>query len=370
MRVVVSGGGTGGHIFPAIAVAESIKRLAPNAEVLFIGGTTGMETEIVPKYGVQYQAVTAKKLRKVISPSTIGVMLSLLKGYGEAKTYLRAFKAEAVVGTGGYVAAAAVLAGASLKLPTVILAPDFRAGRTNKYLAKWVKTVCLVFEEAAQEFPKGKTVVTGLPLRTGIVAPETVTEAEAREAFAGLSPNAFTVLVIGGSQGAQALNRFVLDGAKMLLESDVQILHQTGTRNIEAVQATAQTRGLGQGYCPVPFFDEIQMPLALRAADVIMCRCGISTLSEAMVNALPAFLVPLPTAYADHQTYNAKAVEGAGGGMLRPETQWSGEKMAAEILQLKQVPQRLASLSNGMRKLARPNAADDVARLILSGLQV
>lgn len=365
MRVAVSGGGTGGHIYPAIAVAESVMRLEPDAEVLYIGGTTGMETGIVPKYGIQYHAVTAKKLRKVVSPSTVGVMVSLLKGYSEAKTYLRAFKADVVVGTGGYVAAAAVLAGASLKLPTVILAPDFRAGRTNKYLAKWVKTVCLVFEEAAQEFPKGKTVVTGLPLRAGIVAPEAITKNEARETFAGLNPNAFTVLVIGGSQGAQALNRFVLDAAQNLLESGVQILHQTGTRNIEEVQATAKARGLEQGYCPVPFFDEKQIPIALRAADVIVCRCGISTLSEAMVNALPAFLVPLPTSYADHQTYNAKAVESAGGGMLRPEGQWSGEAMAAEILQLKHAPQRLVALSNGMRKMARPSAADDVARLLL-----
>lgn len=367
MRVVVSGGGTGGHIFPAIAVAESVMRLEPAGEVLYIGGTTGMETQIVPKYGIQYHAVTAKKLRKVVSPSTVGVMLSLLKGYSEAKTYLRAFKAEAVVGTGGYVAAATTLAGVHLKLPTVILESNFLAGRTNKYLAKFVKTVCLTFEETAKEFPAGKTVITGLPLRTGIVAPETITKAKARKTFSGLKSNTFTVLIIGGSQGAQALNRFVLDAAQSLIESDVQILHQTGSRNIEEIQAIAQTRDLEQGYCPVPFFDEMQMPLALRAADVIVCRCGISTLSEAMVNALPAFLVPLPTAYADHQTYNARAVEQDGGGMLRPESQWSGEAMAAEILQLKQAPQRLASLSGAMRKMSRPDAADDVAKLILSG---
>ena len=175
MRVVVSGGGTGGHIFPAIAVAESVKRLEPNAEVLYIGGTTGMETQIVPKYGVQYQAVTAKKLRKVVSPSTVGVMFSLLKGYSEAKTFMRAFKADAVVGTGGYVAAATTLAGVHLKLPTVILESNFLAGRTNKHLAKWVETVCLSFEETAKEFPMGKTIVTGLPLRAGIVASNTVT---------------------------------------------------------------------------------------------------------------------------------------------------------------------------------------------------
>ena len=365
MRVVVSGGGTGGHIFPAIAVAESVKRLQSNAEVLYIGGTTGMETDLAPKYGVQYRAVTAKKLRKVVSPSTVGVMFSLLKGYSEAKGFMKAFRADAVVGTGGYVAAATTLAGVHLKLPTIILESNFLAGRTNKHLAKWVRTVCLSFEETANEFPSGKTIVTGLPLRTGIVAPETISKSEARAMFSGLKPNAFTVLIIGGSQGAQALNRYVLDAAKPLLESGVQILHQTGTRNIEEVQATAQARGLTQGYCPVPFFDEIQMPLALRSADMIVCRGGISTLSEAMVNALPAFVVPLPIAYADHQTYNAKAVEQAGGGMLRAEGQWTGEAMAAEILQLKQAPQRLASLSAGMRKIARPDAADDVARLIL-----
>lgn len=365
MRVVVSGGGTGGHIFPAIAVAESVQRLAPDGDVLYIGGTTGMETQIVPKYGIQYQAVTAKKLRKVIAPSTVGVMFSLMKGYSEAKTFLRAFRADAVVGTGGYVAAATTLAGVHLKLPTVILESNVRAGRTNKWLAKWVRTVCLSFPQTAAEFPSNKTQVTGLPLRTSIVAPESMSKADARQSFDGLAPEKFTVVVIGGSQGAQAINRFVLDGAESLLESGIQILHQTGAKNHENVSEQATSRGLSNGYLPLPFLDETQIPLALRAADVLVCRGGISTLSEAMVNALPALIVPLPTAYADHQTENARAVEQAGGAMLRPEAQWSGKAMAAEILQLKQSPQRLASLSAGMTRIARPDAADAVANLVL-----
>jgi UDP-N-acetylglucosamine--N-acetylmuramyl-(pentapeptide) pyrophosphoryl-undecaprenol N-acetylglucosamine transferase len=365
MRVVVSGGGTGGHIFPAIAVAESVQRLAPTGDVLYIGGTTGMETQIVPKYGIQYQAVTAKKLRKVMSPSTVGVMLSLVRGYGEAKAYLKAFRADAVVGTGGYVAAATTLAGVHLKLPTVILESNVRAGRTNKWLAKWVQTVCLSFPQTAKEFPSNKTQVTGLPLRSTILAPQDVTKGDARQHFEGLTPDRFTVVIIGGSQGAQAINGFVLAAAESLISSDVQILHQTGARNFEEVSEQAASRGLTSGYRPLPFLDETQVPLALRAADVLVCRGGISTLSEAMVNALPALIVPLPTAYADHQTENARAVEQAGGGMLRPEGQWSGKAMAAEIVQLKQAPQRLAAMSAGMTRIARPDAADAVANLVL-----
>src|SRR5579871_1449748 len=145
MRVAVTGGGSGGHIFPAIAVCEALQRLDPEGERLYLGGSTGMETEIVPQAGIPFQAVTARKLRKLLSPSTVGVALSLFQGYREAKRFLRAFRAEAVVGTGGYVAAAAVLAGARLGLPALILAPDLVPGRTNRLLARSARRVCVVF---------------------------------------------------------------------------------------------------------------------------------------------------------------------------------------------------------------------------------
>jgi UDP-N-acetylglucosamine--N-acetylmuramyl-(pentapeptide) pyrophosphoryl-undecaprenol N-acetylglucosamine transferase len=368
MRVVVSGGGTGGHIFPALAVVEALERADPGGERLYIGGSTGMETQIVPQAGVPFQAVTAKKLRKLISPGTVGVVWSLFKGYREARTYLKAFRAEAVVGTGGYVAGAAMLAGVTLGLPTLILAPDLIPGRTNRLLARYANKVCVVFPETVPVLGATKSVVTGLPLRSGIVLPPEITPQQARCRFEGLQPDAFTVLVVGGSQGAQAVNRLVLGAAPDLLAAGVQILHQTGPKNFDEVTQQAKAQGLTaeKGYLPLAFLDATQMPPALRAADLFVCRGGISTLSEAMANALPTLVIPLPSAYADHQTANAKALETAGAGLHRAENSLTASKLSAEILELRAAPERLAAMSQASRALGKADAADAVAKLILS----
>jgi UDP-N-acetylglucosamine--N-acetylmuramyl-(pentapeptide) pyrophosphoryl-undecaprenol N-acetylglucosamine transferase len=368
MRIVLSGGGTGGHIFPALALAESLRRLRPDVELLYIGAATGMEREIVPKQGVPFQMVTARKLRKLLSPATVGVGLSLLKGFREARTHLRAFRADAVVGTGGYVAAAAVLAGVSLRIPTAVLAPDLIPGRTNRLLARYAQRICVVFPETVAQFPPERTVVTGLPLRAGIVAPEKVTPRAARCRFPGLTAERFTVLIVGGSQGAQTINRVVLDAAPALLSVGAQVLHQTGPNNFEDVRTQAQGRGLWgrDGYVPLSFLDEKQMPLALRAADVIVCRGGISSLSEALANGLPLVVVPLPTAYADHQTANALALEKAGAAMLRPQPDLTAESLIADLLSLRDDPARQQRMAEASRGLGRPDAADDVAKLVLA----
>lgn len=364
MRIALSGGGTGGHIFPALAVAESLRRLAPDAEMLYIGGTTGIETEIVPRWGLPFQAVTARKLRKLLSPSTLLVALSLLKGYREARTYLRAFQADAVIGTGGYVAAAAVLAGARSGLPAVILAPDRLPGRTNRLLARFARRICVVFPETMAAFPGGKTVLTGMPVRADIVAPPEVTPQAARCRFPNLRPEPFTLLVIGGSQGAQAVNRIVLEAVPLLLDASLQVLHQTGAKNIEAVRTQAGALIDRPGYCPVAFLGETEMPLAFRAADIVLCRGGISTLAEVMVNALPAVVVPLPTAYADHQTVNAQALASAGAALVRPEKDLRASNLTEDLLALRDDPARRQRMADASRLMGRPQAADDVAKLV------
>ena len=367
MRIVVSGGGSGGHIFPALAVAEGVTRQKPDAELLFIGGSSGMECQIVPATGVPFQAVTARKLRKLVSPSTLLVLLALWKGYREARSYLKAFQAQAVVGTGGYVAAGAVLAGAKLGLPTLIVSPDVVPGRTNRLLARSAHRICVAFNETRACFPAEKCVLTGLPLRSGVVAPREVSQSEARCTFENLSAEPFTVAIIGGSQGAQAINRLVLEALPQWLDSGIQVLHQTGTRNIEAVRAQAQSAGLltRRGYAPYGFWDERQVPLALRSADIILCRGGISTLSEAMVNGLPAIVIPLPTAYADHQTVNARALERVGAAYLRPEAGLTVSALTADIQQLRQDTLRHSAMKTAMLSLGRPQAADLVAQEVL-----
>lgn len=368
MRVVVSGGGTGGHIFPALALCEALKEEKPHSEVLYIGSTTGMEAEIVPKTGVRYQSVPARKLRKVASFGTVAVALSLLRGFAIARRYMREFEADAVVGTGGYVAAAAALAGVSLGLPATILAPDSVPGRTNRLLARYARRICVVFEETVQRFDATKTVVTGLPLRQSAVAADSITKREAQSWFPHLDAEKFTVLVIGGSQGARWLNETVLEALPVLLSDGFQVLHQTGPKNIEDVRSALRLRNMEDvpGFEARAFLIDFEVAMAYRAADVIVCRGGISTLAEVMANGLPALVTPLPTAYADHQTANARAMERAGAAICCPQSTTDARTLHAALLQLRSEPHRHAQMAAASRAMGRPAASEEVANLVFS----
>jgi UDP-N-acetylglucosamine--N-acetylmuramyl-(pentapeptide) pyrophosphoryl-undecaprenol N-acetylglucosamine transferase len=363
LKVVLTGGGTGGHIYPALAVAEAARRLRLEAEIRYVGGRTGMEAEIVPPTGLPFVGLTTKKLHRLLSPGTVGVLLALWKGYREALAFLRSFRPDVVIGTGGYVAAAAALAAQRLRVPTVILAPDAIPGRTNRLLARRAARICVMFEETRTAFPSGTTALTGLPIRADIVSPQS--KEEARQTF-GLKPGVFTVLVTGGSQGAQRLNEIVADMLNLPVPA-IQILHQTGPRNYETMVERAR-RQEGEGavsYFPCAYFDSEKMPLAYRAADILVCRSGVSTLAELTANGLPALMVPLPTAYADHQTYNARAIERGGGGIVLPQAALTPESLAQQIEALRDEPARRAQMAEASKALGRPDAADRVVEIAL-----
>jgi UDP-N-acetylglucosamine--N-acetylmuramyl-(pentapeptide) pyrophosphoryl-undecaprenol N-acetylglucosamine transferase len=362
VKAVVTGGGTGGHIYPALAVAGAIQRQVKEAEVLYIGGRSGMESEIVPATGTRYQSVTSRKLRRILSFSTLGVLRALAQGYREACVQLQEFQPDVVIGTGGYVPAATVMAAVRLGLPTIILGPDAVPGRTNRWLARWVSRICIWFEETAAAFPTGKTVVTGVPIRSDIVCSETA--ASARRTL-GMAEDVYTILVLGGSQGAQRLNEIVVDAAAKL-PGAVQILHQTGERNLEAVKAQAKSIGLPSGrHLPRAYLDGREVPLAYRSADMVICRCGVSTLAEVTANGLPSLLVPLPTAYADHQTANAKAIARGGGGIHLPQVSLTPESLMENIETLRNNPTLREAISAASRAIGKPDAAERVANLAL-----
>ncbi len=363
-RVIVSGGGTGGHIFPALAVLESLQKIQPNLEALYIGSLEGMEARIVPEHGIMFQGVQARKLRKLVSVSTPAAGWSLGKGFFEARGYMRAFGAEAVLGTGGYVAAAAALAGVSLGLPLVICAPDAVPGRTNRLLARFARTICVAFPETRHLFPQDRVEVTGLPLRTGVRLGNEITPEDARQRL-GLCASRFTLFVAGGSQGAQALNKSLLNALPALLEGGMQVLHQTGARNIEEVMKQTTHLRASDAYVPMGFLNTEQMALAQRAAHVTWCRGGISTLSEALVNELPMLVTPLPTAYADHQTANARQLVQEGAARLLPEAELEGERLLEELQHMQRDEALLLQMKNAARTLACPDAADKVAQLLL-----
>jgi UDP-N-acetylglucosamine--N-acetylmuramyl-(pentapeptide) pyrophosphoryl-undecaprenol N-acetylglucosamine transferase len=362
VKAVVTGGGTGGHIYPALAVAGAIQQRVKEAELLYIGGRSGMESEIVPATGTPYRSVTSRKLRRLLSFSTLGVLWALAQGYREACEQLRAFQPDVVIGTGGYVPAATVMAAVRLRIPTIILGPDAVPGRTNRWLSRWVSRICIWFEETAAFFPSGKTVITGVPIRADIVSPESVAGARRR---LSLAEDRFTILVLGGSQGAQRLNEIVVDAAAKL-PGAVQILHQTGERNLQAVKAQAERVGLPPDrHFPRAYLDGREVPLAYRAAELVICRCGVSTLAEVTANGLPSLLVPLPTAYADHQTANAKAIARGGGGIHLPQVSLTPESLTENIETLRNNPTLREAISVASRAIGKPDAAERVASLAL-----
>lgn len=357
MRVVVTGGGSGGHIYPALAVSDALRCLDPEVEVAYVGGTTGMEARIVPEAGWRFEGVTTRKLTKLASFNTVGVLFALMKGYREANAFLKEWRPDAAVGTGGYVAAATILAAARRNIPTVILSPDAVAGRTNRWLGRWARKICL-WLGSETEFPAGRIERTGLPIRPEIIG--CGDPAEAQRAL-GLR-EVFTVLVIGGSQGAQRLNELIVGAAKVL-PSDVQILHQTGERNYEEVVKLG-AGGNGASHRIVPYLDARELPTAYRAADLLICRCGVGMLAEGTANGLPLLMVPLPTAYADHQTLNALAIERGGGGVHLPQPELTAEKLAAEIITLRNDAERRAKLAAASRAQGKPEAASTLADLV------
>ncbi len=375
MRVVVTGGGTGGHISPAIAVAEAVRRRDPDAQIRYFGGRAGLEATLVPESGLEFVGVTSRKLRKLVHPSTVGVAFALLRGYREAAAAMRAFDPQVVVSTGGYVAAATAIAAARQGRPTIIQAQDAVPGRTNLRLVRWATRVCVWYDETGRSFPAEKVVQTGVPLRASILRRVGVTEA--RRSL-GLDPDRFTLLVVGGSQGAQRLNEIVLGAADTLMSghAPIQIVHQVGARNLESVIASAAhvlvpdaAEALGalaaRGYHPRGFLSADQIAAAYESADVIVCRCGISTLAEVAAYGIPALMVPLPTSYADHQTANARGLERRGGGLLLPQGELTAGRLADEVRGLQDDGARCAAMAAASKAAGRPDAADRVAEIAM-----
>ena len=363
MRILVTGGGTGGHIYPAIAVIEALQKVDSEIAVHYIGGKTGPETEIVPAAGIPFTSVESRKLRKLASPSTLAVLWSLVKGYRQASQFIKGFGPSVVISTGGYVAAAAGLAAANRRIPLITQACDAVPGRTNLWLGRRARRICVWFDETKKYFPAGRAVATGVPLRAGMVS--TISRAEARAAL-GLEPEPFTLLVIGGSQGARRLNELAV-GMTPHLKANMQILHQTGARNIDDVKAALSAGGVERiPYHARGYLSGDEVPMAYRAADLTICRCGISTLAEVTANGVPALMVPLPTAYADHQTANAREVEKAGGGILLPERSLTSEELASQVVRLAADSEARKRMGEAGAKLGRPHAAEEIARLAIA----
>ena len=357
IRIVFSGGGTGGHLFPALCVADELRRRHPTASISFIGARRGLEQRLVPAAG--YPLLSLRlwgiKGRGVAARIVAGCAAGL--AVGRCLAHLLAARPDLVVGIGGYASGPAVLAAWLLKIKTMIMEQNHYPGATNRWLAPRVDLVC-VPSEAARERLGGRGVVTGNPVRAD---------------FAGIDEppggETLSLLAFGGSRGARSINRAMIGALDELsrLDPPPRIVHQTGSEDEDSVREASASYPEGR-YEVCEFIEE--MPARLAAADLVVCRAGASTLAELTAAGRPAILIPYPHAADDHQRHNAETLQASGAAVVIRDAELDGGRLAEQITELKASPAKRLEMGRAARRLALPDAAQriaDAAETLLGG---
>jgi UDP-N-acetylglucosamine--N-acetylmuramyl-(pentapeptide) pyrophosphoryl-undecaprenol N-acetylglucosamine transferase len=347
MRVLIAGGGTGGHLYPGIAVAREFMARVPDAQVTFVGTAQGIESRVVPREGFALDVIRSGGLKGKSLTSLARGMGLLPLSASDAWEVVARRRPSVVIGVGGYSSGPVVMLAALRGIPTMVMEQNAVPGLTNRLLARLVKAAAVTYEESVPFF-SGKAFVAGNPVR-----PEFFNE-EAHE-DRRLPPGAARVLVFGGSQGAHAINVALVEAAPRLAAAElrVAITHQTGERDLEMVRDGYRRAGLEARVEPFLF----TMDREMKAADIVVSRAGATSLAELAAAGRAAILVPLPTATDDHQRRNAEALVRQGAAVMIEQRDLTGERVAADVLALAVDPARRAGLATAARQLARPHAA-------------
>lgn len=348
MRAILAGGGTGGHVIPAIAIAQELRKLY-EAEVEFIGTARGLENRLVPAAGFPLRLIKVGALNRVSFTTRLKTLLDLPRAVITSGRFLNEFQSDVVIGVGGYASGPAMLAAIRKRIPTLAFEPNLVPGFANRVVARFVSAAAVHFEQTAERFRNA--VVTGVPVRPAFF------QISAKK----YDPSNPTLLVFGGSQGARAINRAVPGTALMLANriSGLRVIHQTGERDYNDV-LTAYAK-IGFAAEVHKFIDD--MPAFFARADLILCRSGASTVAEIAAAEKPAVFVPFPLAADDHQRRNAEAMERAGAAVVLEETRLDEVWLVDTIAALLEDPTRLARMSHAARAMAHPNAAREIAEL-------
>lgn len=347
MRAILAGGGTGGHVIPALAIAQELQKQY-GAEVLFIGTARGIENRLVPAAGFALRLVEVGALKNVSLITRAKTMFALPRAVWEARRILSQFRPGVVIGVGGYASGPAMLAAILKKIPTLAFEPNLVPGFANRLVARRVSAAAVHFAETAEFFSRAE--VTGVPVRRAFFD------------IAGSIPSGNpTLLVFGGSQGAHAINKVVMDSVPTLRERlpQIHIVHQTGERDYN--DAAAAYAGLGDSIKAYKFIDD--MPGFFGRADFLLCRSGASTVAEVTAAGKPAIFVPFPRAADDHQKRNAEALERAGAAVMLEESRLNRDTLVETVTSLLSDRPRLARMGEAARKLSHPGAASDIATM-------
>ena len=357
MKILISGGGTGGHIFPAVSIANALKRRDPGAEILFVGAEDRMEMERVPAAGYEIIGLPVAGFDRRHLLRNFKVLLKLWKSMRKARAIVRDFKPDIAVGVGGYASGPTLKAAQKAGVPTLLQEQNSYAGVTNKLLGKKAARVCVAYEGMDRFFPGADIVMTGNPVRKDLLD-NPLTPAKAREGF-GLDPLKPTVLVVGGSLGALTLNESMEQGLASLNKAGIQVIWQTG-KNFGDRGAKA-AKGL-EGVVVTPFISD--MGKAYAAASLVVSRAGAGSISDLELLGKPAILVPSPNVAEDHQTKNARALSDRGAALFIADSE-AREKLVPAIGQLLTEPGRLEEMSRKIREMALPGSDDRIVDEIL-----
>lgn len=363
----MTGGGTGGHIYPAVAIADEIRRRDPSAEILFVGAERGLEKKLVPRCGYEIELIPVAGFDRKNLLKNIDVMIKLMKGNARAKKILRSFCPDFVVGTGGYASAPLVKTAQKLNIPTYIHEQNAYPGVTNKLLEKGARKVFLGFAKAEENFKcREKLVVSGNPVREEFMNPD---KAAARKKL-GFKADEFIILSFGGSQGAGRINKAMIKVIKKYNGNDkVRICLGAGSYYYSAIMDSFRDEGFawGENISIMEYIDDMASYLA--AADLVISRSGALTVAETTVSGAPALFIPSPIVTGNHQYYNALAVAEQGGAIIIEEAALDEERLEEEIEKLRKSPERLSEMAKASRSCGQPQATEIICDAIFGDYQ-
>lgn len=352
LRVIISGGGSGGHIFPALAIANTIRRRYPNAKILFVGANGRMEMEKVPQAGYEIKGLDIAGFQRGSIMKNISLPFKIVGSLREAYRIIKDFNPDVAVGVGGYASGPLLRAANFIGIPTVIQEQNSFAGITNKLLAGGAKVICTAYAEMEQVFPKEKIVLTGNPIRAEIVNMQV--DLKQAQDYYGLDPYKQTLLIVGGSLGARKLNQSMEATLERINESGVQVIWQTGKLYYE------EYKHIGESYPNIKVLQFLdRMDYAYACADVIVSRAGAMTISELQIVGKPVILVPSPNVTEDHQTHNAMALVKQHAAILVKDDEAKFGLIPAAIDLLKE-PEKMKTLAENIKKMAITDAADRI----------
>lgn len=360
MKYIISGGGTGGHIFPAIAIGKALKKIDPEAELLFVGAENRMEMERVPKAGFNIVGLPVAGFNRKNPFKNIPVVFKLFKSLYRSRKIIRDFMPDIAIGVGGYASGPILKEAQRRHIPTVLQEQNSYAGVTNKMLAKRADAICVAYNGMDKFFPKDRIRLTGNPLRESISKVKEIGKEDAKGAL-GFNPNKKLLAIIGGSLGALTINESISDGIQKLLNSGCSILWQTGKRYYETYKHLVNESNKERLHI-VPFIENIDIVYA--AADLLISRAGATTISEIQCLGLPAILVPSPNVAEDHQRKNAEALSTRNAAITILD-KYAMDKLVSQAIGLLNDESRLQELSDNVREMRIVGSDETIARIIV-----